>query len=142
MKLIKHYVMKTDIQDIYEQVGNLFYAIAKEQDIKPIQLGELKLVVSENWLPGYNESNDYFPTPAAHTILITLDALQASDMTAREAYNKFVGFYILHTHVFTHELRIHILETVFEIARIFSPPASSIPNQFVEAVQQLFQPPE
>lgn len=133
--------MKIDIQDIYEQAGNLFYAVAKEQGIKPMQMAELKLVISDNWLPRYNEANEYVPTPAAHTILVTLDSLQASDTTAREAYNKFAQFYILHTQAFTHELRIHILETVLEIVRIFSPPASSIPNQFVEAVQELFRPP-
>lgn len=132
--------MKIDIEDIYEQAGNLFYAIAKEQGIQAIQMAELKLLISNNWLPRYTDGHDYFPTPAAHTILITLDALQASDTTAREAYNRFVEFYILHTHAFTHELRTHIEETVLEIVRIFSPQASSIPNQFVEAVQQLFRP--
>lgn len=132
--------MKIDIQDIFEQAGNLFYAVAKEQGVQAIQMAELKLLISENWLPRYNEGNDNFPTPAAHTILITLDSLEAADATAKEAYGKFAQFYILHTDAFTHELQVHISETVQEIIRIFSS-ATGKRNQFEKAVHELFRPP-
>jgi hypothetical protein len=132
--------MKIDMQDIFEQAGNLFYAVAKEQGLQAIQLAELKLLINENWLPRYNEGKDNFPTPAAHTILITLDSLEAADATAKEAYGKFAQFYILHTEAFTHELQVHISETVQEIIRIF-PSAPGKHNQYGEAIQDLFRPP-
>ena len=43
--------MKIDNRDIFEQIGNLFYSIAADQHVKPLEVGELKALISKDWLP-------------------------------------------------------------------------------------------
>jgi len=35
-------------RDIFEQLGNLFYSIAKDQQVVPLQFGELKMLLRKD----------------------------------------------------------------------------------------------
>jgi len=128
--------MKTDNRDIYEQIGHLFYAIAADQHVKPIEIGELKLLINKDWLPR-NLGLDHMVSDAAHFIFLTLDVLQNSSISSKEAYSSFVKFYTLHKEVFTNELKQLILNTTSEITRVFAEKNSE--NKYLTELKSLLQ---
>lgn len=111
--------MKIEKRDIYEQIGNLFYAIAADQHVKPLEVAELKLLISRDWLPRLEEFIDGYDSDATE-ILLTMDNLQANATAADKAYYKFARFYTKHSNVFTAELKDKILQTTLDITQIFS----------------------
>lgn len=112
-------IMKIDSRDFFEQLGNLFYAIAAEQHVKPLEAGELKLLISRDWLPRSLGQNRSVVSDETHFILMTMDTLQAAETSARAAYNQFAKFYSLHPEIFTTELTERILQTAIEITAVF-----------------------
>ena len=112
--------MNTESRDIYEQIGNLFYAIAAEQHVKPLEVAELKLLISQNWSPRNRQADEPIISDASHWILVTIDTLQAANVPARNAYNDFARFYSIHPEVFTDELKLLIVNTCTEITKIFA----------------------
>lgn len=131
--------MKTDIRDIYEQIGNLFYAIAADQHVKPLENGELKMLIIKHWLPRNQEAQDYKISEGAHFIILTMDALQASSTSAKEAYNSFVKFYKLNKELFSSELRELILGTASGITQIFA--EQNFENKHLTELKNLLQAP-
>jgi hypothetical protein len=109
--------MKIDNRDIFEQIGNLFYAIAADQHVKPIEVGELKSLISKDWLP--RNLGESLVSDETHFILITMDALEGNKTTAKEAFSDFSKFYSLHPEVFSKELKQRMLDTAVEITKIF-----------------------
>ncbi|HEU5291405.1 MAG TPA: hypothetical protein VFU05_12225 [Cyclobacteriaceae bacterium] len=130
--------MKLDIRDIFEQIGNLFYAIAIEQQVKPIELGELKLLITRNWLPRNIETNGSIISDEAHFILTTMDALAASKSPAQLAFGEFARFYKLHQNIFSNELKQRILDTATEITNVFSRSGSS-DHSILKALKDLLE---
>jgi hypothetical protein len=127
--------MSIENRDVFEQVGNLFYAIAIEQKMKPIETGELKLLISEDWIP---RSSQDFPLPEeSHYILLTIDALLAENTSAEDAYRGFAKFYSFHENVFTRELRRRILQTATEIVNLFRGD-EKVPNKHLASLRELF----
>lgn len=111
--------MKVDNQDIYEQIGNLFYSIAADQHIKPLEVAELKLLISKDWLPRNLADTESIVSDETHYILMTMDTLQAEHVSAKEAFKEFHKFYTSHPEVFTKEIRKRLLDTALEITKIF-----------------------
>jgi hypothetical protein len=111
--------MKFENRDIFEQIGTLFYAIAAEQHVKPLEVAELKMLISRDWLPRTLDQTKAFASDETHFILTTMDTLQASETLALDAFNQFVKFYRLHPEVFTRELTQRILGTAMGITRVF-----------------------
>jgi hypothetical protein len=111
--------MKIDNRDIFEQIGNLFYAIAAEQKVKPLEGAELKFLISEDWLPRNFEETKGVVSDETHFILTAMDNLEGAQTPPREAFSQFVKFYELHPEVFTAELTQRILNTATQITRIF-----------------------
>ena len=111
--------MKMDNRDVYEQLGNLFYAIATDQMIKRLEIGQLKMLISEECLPRNAGSDGSMISEEAHCILVTIDTLQGNNVTSDEAFRDFAKFYAVHQEVFTNGLRDRILETASEIVRVF-----------------------
>lgn len=109
--------MKIDNKDIFEQIGNLFYAIAADQNVKPIEVAELKSLISKDWLP--RNLNERVVSDATHCILVTMDSLKGNNATAKEAYNEFSKFYSLYPEVFSNDVKQRMLDTALEIARVF-----------------------
>ena len=111
--------MKVDNRDIFEQIGNLFYAIAAEQRVKPIEVGELKSLVSKDWLPRTPLGNDFVISNETNCILLAMDTLEGNRTAAKDAYIEFAKFFSMHPEVFTNEVRERILNTAVDITRIF-----------------------
>lgn len=111
--------MKIDNRDLYEQIGNVFYAIAADQHVKPLEVAELKLLISKDWLPRTLAGNESVVSDETHYILVTMDALEGSQASATDAFKEFSRFYANHPEVFTKEVRQRIFDTAVEITRIF-----------------------
>ncbi len=111
--------MKTNYQKIYEQLGNLFFAIAMaDKEVRPREVERLKELVSREWVP-LESSTDEFGTDAAHYIYISFDYLSETFTTAQEAFEMFAGYYTIHKQVFSDKLKNKILYTAREIAEAF-----------------------
>jgi hypothetical protein len=130
--------MKTDNRDIYEQIGNLFYAVAADQHVKPLEVAELKLLVTKEWLPRNSQKQEFPISDEAHCILIAMDTLQANQATASEAYREFSKFFSMHPEAFTPELKKNISHTVAEIVEIFQEDNTSV-NTHQQALKDLFK---
>lgn len=130
--------MKTDNRDIFEQIGNLFYAVAADQHINPLEVAELKMLVTKEWLPRNFQTQEFPLSDEAHCILIAIDALQANRATAAMAFHEFSKFFSLHPEAFTSELKKNIVHTVAEIVEIFKEAGASV-NTYQQALKDLFE---
>jgi hypothetical protein len=126
--------MKIDNKDIFEQIGNLFYAIAADQNVKPIEVAELKSLISKDWLP--RNLNERVVSDATHCILVTMDSLKGNKATAKEAYDEFLKFYRAHSEVFSSEVKERMLDTALEIIKVFRAD-NPLNNPHVDALRNL-----
>lgn len=110
--------MKIDTRDIFEQIGNLFYAIAADQHVKPLEVAELKSLISKDFLPRNHGIEQVVPDET-HFIIMAMDSLHGNQISAKAAFNDFSKFYQLHPEVFTSELKQKICDTALEITKIF-----------------------
>lgn len=131
-KLIKPFDMKIEARDIFEQIGNAFYAVANDQRVQAVRRGELKTIVSGDWLPR-NDTNDGIASNEAHCILMTIDANEQENLSAMDAFKEFSKFYLLHQDVFSGELRRKILDTAVEITDAFDGN-----NDILKSLNELF----
>lgn len=129
--------MKIDNRDVFEQIGNLFYSIAADQNVKPIEAGELKSLISKDWLP--RNLNETGISDETHYILMAMDALEGSKVTSKKAYNEFLKFYRLHPEVFSTEVTQRILDTALEITRVFKGD-NPFENPHMAALRDLLSP--
>ena len=129
--------MKIENRDVFEQIGNLFYAIAADQQLKPLEAGELKFLISKDWLPRNLEKNKSIISDETHFIVMAMDARLANKVSAREAFAEFARFYSLHSEIFTQEIKQRILDTSLEIIDIFKADNPS-DNQSLVALTALF----
>ena len=110
--------MKTDNREVFEQLGNLFYSLAVDHLIKPIEVSELKMLISKDWM-AFPQGSD-LPIPEdVHFMFFEIDTLQATDVPAAEAYTSFAKFYSSHPEAFTIELAERIRETATSINSLF-----------------------
>jgi hypothetical protein len=110
--------MKTDNREFFEQIGNLFYALAVGHSIEPIEVSELKMLISKDWMAFPQDSD--LPIPQdVHFMFVEMDTLEAAPTSASEAYNNFAKFYRLHPEVFTPALIDRIIETATSINSFF-----------------------
>lgn len=126
--------MKIETRDIFEYIGNLFYAIATDQKVKPIEIGELKLLISEDWI---SRGSEHLPSEESHFILMTIDTLLAENASANDAYREFAKFYSLNENVFTNELCQRIFRTASAIVKLFKAD-NALSNQHFESLRKLF----
>lgn len=111
--------MNIDNRDIYQQIGNLFYSIAADQHVKPLEVAELKLLISKDWLPRNLADSQSVVSGETHFILMTMDNLAAENVSAKDAFKDFHKFFEKNPYIFTNEIRQRMLETAIEITRIF-----------------------
>lgn len=109
--------MKIENSDIYEQIGNLFYAVATDQLITPLELAELKSLISKDWLPGNPEAKISDET---HWMLVAIDGLEGEGTSSDQAYEQFRRFFLQHPEIFNKEVRDRILATCKEITEVFN----------------------
>lgn len=130
--------METFKREIFEQLGNLFYAIAKEQRLSPLASGELKMLMRKDWLTDLSKkgAGDKVSEPA-HLIGLTLDSLETEGVPAASAYGTFEAFYRRHQEQFSYALKLNIVESAESILKIFS--VSGKENEFLKKLKTLFQ---
>jgi len=130
--------MKTKNQEVFERIGNLLYAIAVDQKVKPIEVGELKLLITEDWLPR-PASADRILSKESHQILLTIDSLLAEKMSPADSYRKFSTFYLMHEEFFNQELRNKIFNTASDIVKLFASDNSTGTNSHFESLKKLLR---
>ena len=111
--------METFRREIFEQLGNLFYALAAEQHIPQIASGELKMLVRKDWLTETGYQSEDKVSEASHLIGLTIDSLQRDQTSADDAFGNFTRFYLKHREQFSAALKQKILETVESIVKMF-----------------------
>lgn len=110
--------MRIENREFFEQLGKLFYALAKDRSIDPIEISELKMLISKDWMSQPQDSD--LPIPQdVHFMFVEMDTLQALETSSTEAYTSFAQFYTLYPEVFTSELVDRILETATAINTLF-----------------------
>ena len=112
--------MKVDNREISEQIGNLIYAIVADQHIKPLEMAELKLLISKDRLSRRRDDSETPVSEETHFILTTIDELEAAKVSSKDAFDEFHNFYLIHPEVFTAEVKQRILDKSNEIVRIFN----------------------
>ena len=111
--------MKVDNRKISEQIGNLIYAIVADQHIKPLEMAELKLLISKDRLSRKRDVNEITISDETHFIITTIDALDSAKVSSKDAFDEFQSFYLNHPEIFTTDVKERILSKTIEIARIF-----------------------
>ena len=124
-------------REIFEQLGNLFYALAADQRISPMASGELKMLLRNDWLTDQGEHSGDRVSEAAHLIGLSIDALQTERVRPEAAFNNFASFYTAHREQFSHALKRKILETSESIVSVFS--ESGQKNIHLEQVRTLLR---
>ena len=112
--------MKSISREISEQIGNLIYAIVADQHIKPLEMAELKLLISKDRLSRKRDDSENPVSDETHFILTTIDSLETSKVSSKDAFDEFHKFYLIHPEVFTAEVKRRILDKCNEIGRIFN----------------------
>ena len=130
---MKTEIMNIEQRDVFEQIGNLFYAIAADQHVTPLEVAELKSLISKDWQPRDREA--FRVSDEAHYLLVTIDALERSKATASETFKAFTEFYASHQEVFSKEITQRILETAEEITKIFK--AGKPDNPHLQTLKEL-----
>jgi hypothetical protein len=109
--------MKPDDRELFEQLGKLFYSLAIDRAIEPIEVSELKMLISKDWMAQPQDSN--LPVPEnVHFMFVEMDALQTAQVSSADAFNSFARYYAEHPEVFTEWLS-RIKETATAINALF-----------------------
>ena len=112
--------MKINYQNLYENLGRLFYAIAAaDQHVHREEVEKLKTLVGKEWLPLEN-STDSFGTDAAHYISIAFEYCLSENISSEDAYTLFSTYYEEHEASITKELKRKIKTTASAIANAFA----------------------
>ena len=125
-------------REIFEQLGNLFYSIAKDQHVAPLQSGELKMLLRKDWLTDRQYTTADSVTEASHLIVLTMDNLQGRTTRAEDAFESFTQFYIKHREQFSEALKNEVITTALAITHVF-PSGSGRKNNHIIKLNLLFQ---
>lgn len=130
--------MKGFETEIFEMLGSLFYAIARDQHVAPLEVGELKMVIRKEWYADPESTTEGVVPEASHNIVLAMDTLAAAGCSADEAFETFSKFYISHKAEFPDSLRKKILSTAEAITEVF-PTRSRLKNNHIIKLRLLFQ---
>lgn len=110
--------MKTSNREFFEHLGNLFYSLAIDRSIEPIEISEFKMLISKDWMAQPQDSD--FPIPeGVHFMFLTIDNLLAGNAPSDEAYRDFSKYFTVYPELFTPELVERIHETALAINTLF-----------------------
>lgn len=132
------WIMETFKQKIFEKLGNLFYAIARDQQVKDMEFGELKMIIRKHGVGDAGRSAEEVVPEAAHLIVLTMDSLKAEEVDAVDAFREFSDFYTTYSKQFPDTLKKKILSTAEEITEVF-PSGSRSKNNHIIKLRLLFQ---
>jgi hypothetical protein len=129
--------MESFKREIFEQLGNLFYALAADQEVSLMESGELKMLLRQDWLTEPESRPQDKISEASHLIGLSIDVLQNEKVPAEKAYKDFEKFYVKHREQFSFALKQKILETADAIVKIFT--TSEGKNPRMEELTRLFE---
>lgn len=124
-------------REIFEKLGDLFYALAADQRVSMVSSGELKMLVKKDWLTERTEHSEDRVSEAAHLIGLSIDVLQNEKTPAESAYSSFRDFYGKHREQFSSALKQKILETSESIVKMFR--ATGQKNPHLEDLRRLLK---
>lgn len=128
--------METTNRDFFEQLGNLFYSLAIDRSVEPIEVSEFKMLISKDWMSQPQDSD--LPVPeGVHFMFLAIDNLFAVDTPSDEAYRDFSKYYTMHPEIFTSELVERIHETALGINTLFPMHNTYKKNHFADLVTLL-----
>lgn len=122
---------------IFEQLGNLFYAIAKDQHVAPLQFGELKMLLRKDWLTDPKHIATNGVTEASHLIIFAMDTLQGQSASPESAFESFTNFYSKHREQFSEALKEEIIRAAMSVTQVF-PASNTQKNNHVIKLKFLF----
>lgn len=128
--------METFKREIFEKLGNLFYALAADQAVSPMASGELKMLLKKDWMTESRHPSEDKVSEAAHMIGLTIDTMQSQQIPSVEAFTEFSKFYSRHPEQFSFALKQKVLETSESILKMFPTPGK---NAHFEELKKLFQ---
>lgn len=123
---LNYNAMENFKREIFERLGNLFYALAADQEITIMESAELKMLLQKDWLTEKEHIAEDRVSEAAHLIGLTIDTLQSENTPAEEAFNNFAEFYIRHREQFSYALKSKIIEAAEGMQKIFPTNSKSI----------------
>jgi hypothetical protein len=135
---VKAWIMEAFEQKIFDKLGNLFYAIAKDQHVEAMEFGELKMIIRKHGVSEIEHPTAAVVSEPAHHIVLAMDALHAEGASADDAFQEFVNFYSAHDKQFSDTLKEKILATAEAITEVF-PSGSRSKNNHIIKLRLLFQ---
>jgi hypothetical protein len=130
--------MDTQYIEQLEKIGNAFYAVASEQHVKPLEIPELKLLISRDWETSASNAGNRALSQEAHYILVTMDDLQGNNVTSTAAFQDFESYFLAHPKRFSNDARTRILSTARSIVDIFQAD-NALPNRNLANLANLFR---
>ena len=118
---------------LFEELGKLFYAIAKSQGVNLMGLGSLKMLLHRDWLRRKEQVNLDVLSEETHRIMYSMDTQAGGEgATAEEAFEGFEAFYKQHPDVFDDSLRALLVSTGRDIVNYFPGSSGNQNNQLIK----------
>ncbi|SDE34559.1 hypothetical protein SAMN05421636_104425 [Pricia antarctica] len=108
------------MNELYEHLGKLFYAIAiSDGHVHVKEWDKVKEIVKADWLY-VDEFTDRYGTDSANQIEIVFDGLMEYGKTGKQCFQEFKDFYEEHPHAFSKEIKTLTKMTASAIANSFA----------------------
>lgn len=130
--------MESFKREMFEKLGNLFYAIAMDQHVSPIEFGELNMLMRRDWLTEPDTEINQVISEPCHMIVLTMDSLLGQAVSAESAFRDFTVFYTKHREQFSSALKDKIIDTTNAIISVFPSPGR-VQNNHLIKLKLLFQ---
>lgn len=125
-------------REIFEKLGSLFYAIAMDQNVSPIEFGELNMLMRKDWLTEPAIDPNHVISEPSHLIVLTIDSLLGQAASSENSFRDFTVFYTKHREQFSDALKDKIVDTANAIVNVFPSPARLQNNHLIK-LKLLFQ---
>ena len=126
--------MKIYFEDVYENIGNLFYALASEHGkLNKVTFDKLKRLVDQQWYPAGKEM-----TLESHLLQCLHSALEKAFNASKDpeqAFLHFKNYFTIHSEPFGQALRSRIFATSNTIASEFS--GNGKKSDFLKGLEKL-----
>lgn len=117
---MKQTISKRAMQEFYQNIGKLFYAVAAADNVvRPEEVKALKEIVENEWVK-VEKTRDEYGTDAAYQIEIIFDWLDENQPEATKAFEEFKEFKKENEEMFNKELKQLIWKTADAIAASFA----------------------
>ncbi|WP_055444505.1 hypothetical protein [Lacinutrix himadriensis] len=108
-------------QSFYQNLGNLFYAIAAaDNSVAPLEVETLKEIIKSKWLK-VDDLKDAFGSDAAYQMEFVFDILhRENNLDVEKCYADFINYKKAQNYLFSPSINQLILETANAIASSFA----------------------